>query len=409
MKHSAYSTLCFALRFAALLCFLFPAASAFAFDYGVLLSGQYTSEGSDEAETSAVIAFAPWLSLPFNEKAELSLSAGLSADYEDEEWTYIPELLRFDVSFKPISSVSFKAGRIAFQDTSRFTAKGRFDGISGLFDAGSARLNVGFYYTGFLYRDTAKIHASAGDPAAADNGKLDYNNLTDTYFAPRRLIASVQGEFPGLLSLRGNASAGILGQLDLSEADDKLNSQYLFLRYSLGFPGGFDLALAGAAELQDLAQELKPAFAWSAEAGWMIPAKPGGRVSLGYRWASGEGSSTAAYFPLVEEAQGRILKPFFSGMMIAHAAYEVRLLNVLSAELGARYFIRTDDVSFVDSELESDSYFLGGEAFASLLWVPLSDLSFSAGGGAFFPKTGGAFEDRAPLRWQFSIGTIFSF
>ncbi|MDR0586324.1 MAG: hypothetical protein LBG26_03700 [Treponema sp.] len=390
----------------------------FAVDYGVIVSEQFDTENSgaaSNAELSSKTTLAPWFSAPLGDRGDFFFSAGVSVDWSQKErktTRYVPELFRLELSYRPVSPLTVKAGRISYEDPSRFTAKGYFDGINAAADLGAVLLNGGFYYTGFLYKDTANIKKTPGDPVDYD-AELDYDGFpggfVDTYFAPRRFLGAAQIEFPGFIVSRGTLHAGVLAQFDVSDAPDKLNSQYLLLRYALNLPKGFDLGLAGAAELLEAAGESDLAFASSVEAGWAPPTAVTDRLSLTWRWASGTGPSTAAYFPVIAEAQGRILKPEFSGIMTAGGSYQARFLPSLSAEFDLRYFLRTDSSSFPDPDIDGDSYFLGGEVFASVLWVPVSDLSFTLGGGAFFPKTGSAFRDDAPVRWLFSMKAIFSF
>jgi hypothetical protein len=94
-------------------------------------------------------------------------------------------------------------------------------------------------------------------------------------------------------------------------------------------------------------------------------------------------------------------------MMILRARYQARFLPSFAAELGGRYFIRTDKTSFADSYIDNDSKLLGAEVNGTLYWVPLSDLSFSLAGGLFFP--GAAMANDAPLRWTLNLNAIFSF
>jgi hypothetical protein len=381
----------------------------FAVDYGALIREEFEAEGlGGETDLSSKTTLAPWFSLPLGSRGDLSFSAGVSADWRRETMQYVPELFRLELSLRPVSPLAIRAGRISWEDPSLFTAKGYFDGLSAAVDIGGVRLGGGLYYTGLLYKDTANVKITPGDPLDY-NAELDYGDFSDTYFAPRRLLGAVQGEFPGFIARRGTLHAGVLAQFDFSDAPDKLNSQYLLLRYVLNPSGDFDIALAGAAELIEIAGDTDLAFASSLEAGWAPPTALSDRFSAGFRWASGTGSSTAAYFPVVAESQGHILKPDFSGIMTLRGGYQARFLPSLSAELGMRYFLRTDSSTFSDPDLDDDSYFLGGEVFASALWVPLSDISFTLGGGAFFPQTGTAFRDGAPVRWLFSLKTIFSF
>ncbi|MDR2048810.1 MAG: hypothetical protein LBP69_05095 [Treponema sp.] len=390
--------------FAALILFIaLPKMSAV--DWGALIREQFDVEDSG-ARLNSKTTLTPWLSVPLENQAELFFSAGISADWRRETMNYIPELFRLEASLKP-SSLTIRAGRIPYQDPSLFTAKGYFDGISVGVNPGAVRLEGGIYYTGFLYKDTANVKKTPGDPV--DYGaEFEYGDFTGTYFAPRRVLGALQGEFPGFITRRGTLYAGILGQFDFSGAPEKLNSQYLLLRYALNLPKGFDLGLAGAAELLEH-DGVDWAFASSLEAGWAPPTAITDRLSVAWRWASGTGPSTAAYFPVIVEAQGRILKPDFSGIMTLGGSYRARFLPSLSAELDLRYFLRTDSSSFSDPDLDGETYFLGGEVSASVTWVPVSDISFTLSGGAFLPQTGTAFRDGTPPRWLFSLGTIFSF
>jgi hypothetical protein len=384
---------------------LAPALPPFlAADFGVLLNEQFESDLKDGAGISSKTILAPWLSLPLGEKAGLSLSAGGSVYHRREGTDFFPELFLLEASVRPLPSLNLRAGRIDFREPTLFTAKGRFDGLDLSWD-GPLRLSLGAYYTGFLYRNTARISETPGSPADY-TAKLDYGDFAGTYCAPPRVLGSFQLEYPGFLSRRGTLSAGLLTQYDLAEAGKKLHTQYLLLRYGLSLPRGFDLRAAGAASLEAPGTG-KAAFAASLEALWMPPGGPGDRFSLGCRWASGEGPSTAAYFPLVREAQGTVITAGFSGLMVLSARYEARLLSGLSAELGGRYFLRTDSTTFSDPRLTGDSRLVGLEIAGALLWAPFSDLSFSLGGGLLLPQTGKALGD-APLSGRLTLGTVFS-
>jgi hypothetical protein len=140
---------------------------------------------------------------------------------------------------------------------------------------------------------------------------------------------------------------------------------------------------------------------------------PGGlrdRLSLAFRWASGEGPSTAAWFPVIEEAQGTALKAGFSGLMVLKAGYEARFFSGLSAGLDGRYFLRTDSSTFSDPWLEqgNESRLVGLELSGALRWTPVSDISLSLGGGVFLPRTGGAFKEDAPLYRRLTAGVVLS-
>ena len=377
-----------------------------AVDFGVVLQGEFTVAGQDETDISGSIILAPWVSVPF-QKSELHISAGLNTSISDDTY-FAPELFRLEFSAWPIPILSFRVGRFTWEDPSGLLAKGRFDGADILIELGKLRFGVNALYTGFLFNDTAHINASPTDPVDYNAG-FEWAEFVDTYFAPRRLMTSLYGEFPGFPLGRGQLYAGLTAQFDLSDASEAFNTQYLLLRHTL-FYKAFDLEVAGAVELENTkADGLRPAFAASLDAGLQLPTAFKDRISLGAAWASGEGPATAAFFPIVLEAQGTVLIPSLSGMMIIRANYEARFLPFLSMELGGRYFIRTDSTSFIVPYLEDDSYLLGAEIDAGITWVPFSDLAFTLKGGIFLPKTGTAWADDAPVMWKVTLGAGLSF
>jgi len=384
----------------------------FAVDFGAVLDGEFSAETAGETgetgETgiSGKALLSPWLSVPLGE-ADFYVSAGLIADFT-EKASFIPELLQLEFSWRVSPSLMLRAGRIPWMDPSGFTAWGRMDGADVIVDLGKVRLGAAAFYTGFMYRETAEINFSPGDPNDY-NADFDWADFGNTYFAPRRVLTALYGEFPGLPFKRGHLYAGILAQFDLSRAEERFHTQYLLLRHSLDYKQ-LDFNAAGAVELEHTQKGgSRAAYAVSLEGGWRIPGSFNNRLSQGMRWASGEGDQTAAFFPVVMKSQGLVLEPNLSGIMLIQANFEARLLPSLSAQLGGRYFLRTDSVSFSDPDIEKKSYALGAEIDASLLWVPLSDISFSIEGGVFLPNTGTAMREGAPVRWSLVMGTIFSF
>ena len=387
---------------------LFSLPNAFA-DFGLVLSEGFLAEHNDETDIANKLTLAPWLSLPFG-SADFYLSAGLSANYE-EKLFFVPELFRAELSYRTAAGASpglgMRLGRIKWQDPTRFTAVGTFDGAEVFAELGSVSLGAAALYTGLQYKNSANVNISPGDPK--DYGAtFDWGDFADTYFAPRRLLTSIYGDFPGFPSGRADIQAGLMAQFDFSDAEEAFHTQYLLLRYTFYYKS-IDLTAAGALELENTdADGIRAAYAFSAEGGLQTGLLVD-RLSLGLRWASGDGAATAPFFPLIREAQGIAFKPILSGMMVIRANYQARLLPSLSAQLGGRYFIRTDSTSYIDPYIEHDSYLLGAEVDGTLLWLPFSDLSFSMSAGLFFPKTGAAMAADAPLRWAINIGAIFSF
>ena len=271
----------------------------FAVDFGAVLGGQFSAEAADDTETSGTITLAPWFALPLGE-GDFYVSVGVHADYNDT-LIVVPELFRLELSLRLLDSLSFRAGRIPWQDTSRFTAKGNFDGIDVVYDMGTIRFGGAALYTGLLYKKTTEINNSPGDPKDY-NIDFDWEEFSDSYFAPRRIITSLYGEFPGWPYERGHLYIGLLAQFDLSDAQETYHSQYLLVRHSLAYRI-WDFTISGAVQLENTdAEGLRSAYALSAEAGVQLPGSFSDRLSLGLRWASGDGPHMAAFFPIIREA-----------------------------------------------------------------------------------------------------------
>jgi len=384
----------------------FVLSGLWAVDYGALIKGELHIEGADETAASGSIFLAPWVSIPFD-RAELYISAGLNTSISKEAYA-APEIFRLEFSFWRSSLFSFRVGRIGWQDPSQFIAGGRFDGADFIFKPGKIRLGVNVLYTGFLFEDTAYINVSPEDHKDYGAG-FSWSNFADTYFAPRRLVVSLYGDFPGFPSGRGRLYAGFIAQFDLSDAAEAFHTQYFLLRHTLAYKA-FELNVSGAMELEKTeATGVKPALAFSIEGAHQLPTALADKLSLTVAWASGKGSGTGAFFPITRDARSFVLQPVLSGMMIMQVNYHARILPTLSAEAGVFYFIRTDSTSFSVPYLQNEHYALGMELNTGLLWVPFSDLVLSLKAGIFMPKTGNAWAENAPVLWRITLGTVFSF
>ena len=356
---------------------------------------------------------APWLSMPLGTDGDLYFSGNLGINYQSSENpVFIPELSRMEIQYRFSSQFSMRSGRFSWRDPSLFTAGGSFDGVEIVYDPGFFTLGAAFLYTGFLHRNSVDVSVSPGD-SRDYSALLDWADFSGTYFSVPRFIGSLYGEFPVFPFGRGVLNTGIMVQFDNSGAEEKFNTQYFLLRYTL-FYRRWDFAFSGAVQLVNTAARgFMAGFATAAECGIALPGALTDRLSFGLRWASGAGPVTAAYFPVTREAQGLALRPALTGIMTVRVKYENRINPSLFAEIGGRYFLRTDASSFSDPDLGhqnlgADSYLLGAEFDAGILWVPFSDLSFSFSAGAFFPQTGIAMR-QADLRWFINVGTIFSF
>jgi hypothetical protein len=393
--------------------FLGIAAASHSLDYGLILYQTPKISGqSGDTSFGYKGTFLPWLSHTIGDGADLYFSAGFAVNYQAEKWTYVPELYRFEAAFRPFTGLHIKAGRIQYSDPLGYIAEGLFDGASASVNLGKTRLSAGVYYTGFLFKETANITMN-GDDQDRFNSDFDYGDFEKTYFAPRRLVAALDWDYPALFTPRDSLRAGILSQTDFTGSGDKIHSQYLSVKYSLPFLGQFRTDIGAAAELLESPGDLSAAFAASLYGIWTPAITPiNDQLSLGFKGSSGsyDGTKISAFRPVTTETQGRILQTKLSGVASVDLSYTARIISPLSVEFQALYFIKTDRETFTGTELDggSDSYFVGGEFNGAVYWAPVSDISLILGGGIFLPRTGTVFNQDAKPRWELSLGVLLS-
>ncbi|MDR2109764.1 MAG: hypothetical protein LBP32_00490 [Spirochaetaceae bacterium] len=383
----------------------------FALDYGVALN-QFPlvrsggSEGEGDFDYSLMVR--PWLSSPLGEKADLYLSGGFSAEY-GEEWAFLPDVSRFEISLRPLPNLGIEAGRFNFTEALGFVFSGLFDGLGAAWDIGGTRLEAGAFYTGLLYKKTAGITMTPQDGAAYSDKEV--------YFASRRVVLALNWRIPALFDSRNSLDLSALAQIDLNDTEYALHSQYILAKWSRPLGGGWYMDMGAAAMVEEVRVEggddkSAAGFALSLEPFWVPRKRPGDRLSFTFRMASGNRNDTLrAFRPLTTQAQGKVLEGLFSGLAWAQAAYRLGLPKNLRGELSAAWFFRTDRETYAGPGLKagSSSPSLGGEAYASLSWVPASWCSLTLGGGVFVPHSGGAYDAEAALTWRAAAGLVLSF
>ncbi|MDR2303980.1 MAG: hypothetical protein LBE10_05280 [Treponema sp.] len=395
--------------FAALfLCSALPGA---ALDFGLIL--RQTPVFTDGEESYGAFEYTgtaiPWFSSSLDSRSELYLSGGFSIKLKNKEWKPLGELYRFEYIYNFPSNLRLDLGRFPVQGSLPFSFNGLFDGASAAFTIGGGRFRAGIFYTGLLYKESAKIIMSQKDK---DNFADD-----DIYFASRRIVAGVHWEQTGLLGRRNTLSLSGIGQFDLNGIGENdyiaLHSQYLEAKFSIPLGNGFYTESGGVFELfENSEDETGTAFAALASISWLLPTALQDSLSLGGRFSSGAWNDTVvAFLPITAQSQGRVLNPSLTGIALIEGAYITRLWSALSAELSAVYYFRTDEISFFDSGMDdlSKSPLLGGEIYGALTWVPFSDMTFTAGAGVFLPKTGRVFRDDADSKYRVSLEAVISF
>jgi hypothetical protein len=403
-------------RYVPVLCCLFAAASVGALDFGLALSqeAKASNEGAasaDDVEFFYTPVASPWISA-VGKKLSFYFSGSAGFAFEKDTWRtplVLPELTRTELTWTVSPAFSFTLGRQHFADPSGLAAAGLFDGLAAAFSAGGSRFSVGAWYTGLLYKDTADIVMTSRDLAES----MKPFALDGSYFASRRILASLQWEHPGLTPA-SSLALGLLGQADINDDDEanRFHSQYLSARWGLRLSGSFSLealAALGAGEKKGLDPMLF--FAGALGFGWMPPSSVDDTLRLRALYSSPRvNDQVIAFVPVNSLPQGQVFGPALGGVSVIKLAYTLRPLTVLSLGAEGSYFIRVDTTSFRDTRdaLKEDGYFLGAEAFGTVLWMPLPDIALTLGGGAFFPRLGNAFTEDAETRWKATLKLILS-
>jgi hypothetical protein len=384
------------------------AAAVFGADFGLTLGTEGAYAGNVNPEGFSVTATAvPWFSSVLTEKIDLYVSGIMTLDYEEERGTepYF-EMGRTELKLRPAPAVYLTLGRQRFGDPAGLIASGLFDGAGGGINLGTGRLSLGAFYTGLLCKETARIILTPGDLERYQR-PLDAGGL-EGYFASRRILLAVTGEFPDLTSRTGLA-AQALAQFDANGDAENLNTQYLELRFTVEPADVLHMNLGGLGELAQGSGESWGSAAFFGGADWEVSGPLPDLLSAELLWTGGRISGKfRAFTPVSGTNGGRVFDGGTGALMRAGLSYRARPLAGFSFETGAAYFIRTDVETLGDGALDgdSDSRLLGGEVYGSAVWSPDSVFRFSAGIGTFFP--GGAYREDAPARWNINFGVIVS-
>jgi hypothetical protein len=391
------------------------ASPLWAVDFGLLLDLNQgfggTPSYSELDYTGSVI---PWFSALIGDIGEFTASAGFKADYQEETdifldyqdktHTFVPELLRTELSMR-FGAGAIRAGRMQYSDPLGFIADGLFDGVIFYQDTELGTFSSGALYTGLLYKKRASV-AMTDDELKSNYTALDYDNFTDTYFAPRRFLLALGWEHPGLKELL-KTNVALLGQFDFSGKDIVLNTQYLAARITLPV-NAFVFDIGGSLEFIQQNKELGFALAGEIGATWALPTALASQLSLSGRYSSGavEDSSIRAFLPVTTKSQGEILKAKLSGLSVLSLDYTARITNYFSAGISSSYFVGSALNTFMSS-YDTESALLGNEFFGRAVWSPASDIMVNLGGGIFMPFLGNAAPD-APNLWRMELNVVIS-
>jgi len=341
---------------------------------------------------------------------EFTVSPGFTIGKEDAFY-YVPEFLRTEIVLRFGGSV-IKAGRIYYADPLGFIASGLFDGVQFAHNSVAGTFSIGAWYTGLLYKKTANITMTDNEQKAYDTA-LDYNDFVNTYFAPRRLLVSVDWEHPSVAE-RLLLKAAVTGQADFSDSGEKYHSVYVTVKAGLPL-NSFLFELGGSLETAFIGtaagQINTMAFAGNLGISWTPPASFNSRLSFNVRYAGARVDNfIRAFVPVTTKYFGDVFKPRLPGLTMLGLNYTARLSRFIGMSLSAIHFVRNDLGTFSAYPLGADNsegHFLGTEFFARLIWSPVSDIQFNFGGGAFLPLLGDAAPD-ANTQWRVELTAIIA-
>jgi hypothetical protein len=388
---------------------ILPLLSVFAKDFGAMINQNISFSGEKETNDPEYNgSLFAWFAASLWENASFNIAASITANYEDEEWNAIPELMQTELSFPVGENGSAAVGRIPYSDPVGFIYNGLLDGASyylGL--ENGSNFSIGAYYTGLLYKKNAHITMTPEDSIDYYT-ELDYDDFADTYFAPSRFIFSLNWNHPGIAELVRFQSA-IIGQFDLSDNDVLFHSQYFTAKAVVPF-NQFVFEAGAVIELSEEDDDVYFSFASVLGVDWMLPTSFADQLSFLWRFSSGtedDGEHVIAFIPISTEAQGNILSEKLSGLSMLQLDYTVRLHETVSLSLTDSYFILSDLGTYQGWPFKRDGHFLGNEIYASALWIPVSDIQVNAGGGVFLPSMGDADNDADPF-WRIDLSLVLA-
>jgi len=398
------------LLFAAV--FYLSVFSLYAFDFGAVFSqnAEIKAPASDSEKTGYEISgvLLPRFTMLLGETNSLYISAALNykAVSGSDPFAVIPELTRTDVNCN-FGNINLNAGRMFYGDPLGITVNGLFDGAQVSFITRGGNIRVGAWYTGLLYRERAAITMTP-DELKSSYVKVDFKNFSGTYFAPPRVLAAAEYDYPFLAGFIG-LKTSILAQFDAG--GEKLNSQYLTAALSVPVKS-FVFNLGGCFELIEYNDEMTPAFAADAGLTYILPAKLEKHINLSWRYSSGvkEDKTIGAFLPVTTVPQGEITEAKFSGLSLISLDFTGRMEKSLSANTAFTYFIRNDLGTYryyPVTDNASKGFLLGAELFGRLIWTITSEIRLNFGTGVFMPALGDAKPD-ADIMWRAKLNLVFS-
>ena len=386
---------------------MFTAVSAFSLDFGLLVAQKVDAENNFFSYSPA---FTPWVSWAGDKGVSFYGSGIFTLTYNKYSgemsnlsgWTkpaLTPELGRFALVYRKGTDFFLEAGRVSYEDALIFAASEFFDGLRVEMDFPQGTISAGAFYSGFQYKESAKILMTGTDgkiyaePWAFDN--------FDAYFASRRALGSFRWDMP--LGENNMLALEALAQFDLNGKEESLHSQYGIAKIDFYPKETMSLALGAIFQAKEH-NDIGFGAAFGVFAGFKadVPGDLNDWVDINGKFTSGDwNDNISSFIPITSITQGEIFTGTLAGLARLEAGYHARF-NSLLAGASLRYFINTADKPMTEGKL------CGGEIWGSADWQPMDDLRLGFGAGAFLPSLGNAklYEDK--MQWKLSFDLTLS-
>jgi hypothetical protein len=397
---------------------IFPAALSAA-EYGFLLNQEIRLERLTADSTLYKIPseeyyysgkFSGWISGRINETTSLFIQGSYDVKNEsftnsNSAWKNAFELDRLEFSILPLDIFFANIGRVPFKDILGSVADGNFDGANVVFYSGSHSFSGGAFYTGLLYKETAKILMS-------DEDREDYSN--SDYFAPKHYLFSVEYNYT---HPKFDFGVNVLRQADIHK-DVLMQSVYLLEKFSFWPLYNFNINLNTTAGMIVLLDGLQFSVNPSLSMFYMTHGSFSGRVGFEAIWYSGNLSNKKEMSVITRKQIGYIYNPELTNLLSLKAQYLASLTKSFSFETSLSIFLRTSPeiipsywlFSEFETTKKNNNYLLGEEFVFNVIYSPFSDMIFNIGTGLFFPDSGIAnvYSELTPVKWDIRLGLLIS-
>ena len=390
--------------------FLFGALSLYAVDFGLVYTqnAEAAVPSADPENTDYDISgvLVPRFTALIGEEGDLYISAALNYKTGSAPFAVILELSKAYYAFS-LGDADIRIGRMFYSDPLGLVANNLFDGAQVSYITRNGNFRAGAWYTGLLYRERAEITMTPNE-LKSSFVELDYNDFTNTYFAPPRVFAALEYDHPSLAGFIG-LKTSIIAQFDAGK--ENLYSQYFTAALSVPVKSCF-LDLGGCFELIEYKDEVKPAFAADIGLTLVLPTMLEKHIRLSGRFSSGvsEDKSVGAFLPLTTVSQGEIVRAKLSALSLLSLDFTGRLAEALSANTALTWFFQNDLGTYRYYPViagDSKGFVLGAEIFGRLIWNITTGIRLNFGTGVFLPALGDANPDGYAL-WRANVNLVFS-